>query len=60
MGADKNGAKNDTLARNLQKSGLIDEKRAAARDDRQHNRPWRFFDHNAMEDLWIAITWAKS
>jgi hypothetical protein len=22
--------------------------------------PWRFFDDNAMEDLWITITWAKS
>ena len=22
--------------------------------------PWRFFDDNAMEDLRIAITWAKS
>jgi hypothetical protein len=37
-GCDKNAAKNDTLARNLQKSSgrLIDEKRAVARVDRQH------------------------
>ncbi len=54
----------DTLGRNpllgnLQAGSLINIPKPAAVSDNAHPPLALSFDHNAMNDLWVAITWGK-
>lgn len=61
---DKSG-NSDALMKNPLLGGLLSGALSkialpAAITDSSHPPPTLYFDNNAMEDLWLAITWGKS